>query len=111
MDKRTIKIIEIAEELEWNVNVKNDYIEFRQYSPAGEDFSFTVDTVIPEEIIEQIMEYADNFDIDEHIEIWIDARRNGVSGVPSTRELVEDAEEISKMLDTLAERLLIELRR
>lgn len=105
------KIIEIAEKLEWTVNVENDYIEFGQYSPAGEDFSFIVNTVTPKEIIEQVVEYADDFDIDEHIGMWIEAKRNGVSGVPSTRELVYDAEEISEMLNTLAERLLIETRR
>ena len=105
------KIIEIAEKLEWTVNVTNDYIEFNQYSPAGEDFSFIVNTVTPKEIVEQVVEYADDFDIDEHIEMWIEAKRNGVSGVPSTRELVYDAEEISKMLNTLAEKLLIETRR
>ena len=43
--------------------------------------------------------------------MWIEAKRNGVSGVPSTQELVYDAEEISKMLNTLAEKLLIETRR
>lgn len=105
------KIIEIAEKLEWTVNVTNDYIEFSQYSPAGEDFSFIVNTVTPKEIVEQVVEYADDFDIDEHIEMWIEAKRNGVSGVPSTQELVYDAEEISKMLNTLAEKLLIETRR
>lgn len=107
------KIIEIAEILDWNVNIdiESDYIEFSQYSPAGEDFSFAVNTLKPKEIIEEVVKYANDFDIDEHIEMWIDARRNGVSSVPSIRELVDDAEEISKMLDVLAERLLIELRR
>lgn len=105
------KIIEIAEKLEWTVNVTNDYIEFRQYSPVGEDFSFIVNTATPKEIVEQVVEYADDFDIDEHIEMWIEAKRNGVLGVPSTQELVYDAEEIGKMLNTLAEKLLIETRR
>lgn len=107
------RIIEIAEILDWKVNIdiESDYIEFSQYSPAGEDFSFTINTVNPEKIIEGVIRYADDFDIDEHIEMWIEARKNDVSGIPSTRELVYDAEEISKMLDTLAERLLIELRR
>ena len=43
-----------------------------------------------------------NFDIDEHIELWIEAKRNGVKGVPSARELVYDAEAICKMLQELA---------
>ena len=46
------------------------------------------------------------FDVDEHVEMWIEARRNGVRGVPSSiRELVEDAEDIDKMLEELADAL------
>lgn len=52
--------------------------------------------------IQNVKEYAANFDIDEHIELWIEAKRNGVKGVPSTRELVYDAEAIDKMLQELA---------
>lgn len=51
--------------------------------------------------------YYENFDIDEHIEMWVEAKQNGVSGVPSIRELVDDAEEIEamilKLLQTLQE--------
>lgn len=53
-----------------------------------------------------INEYADDFDPDEHIEMWIEARKNGVAGVPTTRELVHDAEAIQKMLKELAEALM-----
>ena len=38
--------------------------------------------------------------------MWIEARHNGVRGVPSTRELVKDAEEIESMLKELSEALL-----
>ena len=55
---------------------------------------------------EKVEEYAQDFDVDEHVERWIDARKRGVSGVPSTiRELLEDAEAIQKMLNDLAEAL------
>ena len=37
--------------------------------------------------------------------MWIEARKNGVSGVPGTRELVHDAEDIDKMLQKLADAL------
>lgn len=37
--------------------------------------------------------------------MWIEARHNGVQGVPNTRTLVEDAEAIQDMLDELAEAL------
>ena len=50
-------------------------------------------------------EYAAGFDVDEHIEMWIEAKRSGTNGVPSARELVHDAEAIDKMLDELADAL------
>lgn len=77
--------------------------ELSQYSPAGEDFSFGVcHNNDYEKAIEDIKDYANNFDEDEHIEMWIEARHNGVAGVPSTRELVEDAKDIHEMLKELA---------
>lgn len=94
------KIKEIAEHLGWEVDEHNDgTVEFRDYSPAGEDISFTVNA---KEAAEEIYKCYDNFDVDEHIAMWIEARENGVSGVPSTRRLVEDAEDISEMLKELA---------
>lgn len=41
-------------------------------------------------------QYATGFDVDEHVELWIENR--GKNGVPSTaRELIEDAEAICDM--------------
>lgn len=94
------EIKKIAERLGWRVDEYDDgTVEFSQYSPAGEDFSFTVNA---KEAAKEIYEYYDDFDIDEHIEMWIEAREHGAHGVPSTRELVEDAEDIYKMLKELA---------
>ena len=94
------EIKEIAERLGWRVDEYDDgTVEFSQYSPAGEDFSFTVNA---KEAAKEIYEYYNDFDIDEHVEMWIEARENGVIGVPSTRQLVEDAEDIFEMLKELA---------
>ena len=98
------KIKEIAEHLGWRVDEYDDgTVEFSQCSPAGEDFSFTVNA---EEAAKEIYEYYNGFDVDEHIEMWIEARENGAHGVPSTRQLVEDAEDISKMLKELADAVI-----
>lgn len=91
---------EICEKLEWTIHGCDDgTVELEKFSPAGEDFNFSVDI---ENFVENVKEYAAGFDIDEHIEMWIEARKNGVSGVPSTRELVKDAEDIDEMLRELA---------
>jgi glycine cleavage system regulatory protein len=74
-------------------------VELSKYSPAGEDFSFSVEV---NGFVENVKEYSANFDIDEHVEMWIQARKNKASGVPTTRELVKDAEDISEMLKELS---------
>lgn len=97
------KYREICESLDWTIREYDDgTVEVCQASPAGEDFFFTANV---KDFPREVEEYAENFDPDEHIEMWIEARRNGVAGVPSTRELVHDAEEIQKMLNELAEAL------
>lgn len=69
------------------------------YEIIGEDFSICVGV---ENLPAEVREYAAGFDIDEHIEMWILAKRSGTGGVPSTRELVKDAEDIDKMLQEIA---------
>lgn len=97
------KYRDICEELGWYwLNGGDGYIELEKHSPAGEDFSFTVSE---ENFVENVKEYAAHFDQEEHIEMWVEARRNKVAGVPSIKELVKDAEDIDAMLKELAEAL------
>ena len=91
---------EICENRDWRVTVDNDGVaELEKYSPAGEDFTFTARAG---HFVEDVKEYAASFDIDEHIEMWLLAKRSGTQGVPTARELVHDAEAIDKMLQELA---------
>lgn len=112
------KVLDTATSLGWSyeeTNFANDEggYEFFQYSPAGEDFSFAScygsrdlsDDEKGAKLIEDIEDYADDFDEDEHLEMWIEARGNGVAGVPGTKELVKDAEDIHSMLTDLADEL------
>lgn len=94
---------DICEELGWCwLNCDDGNIELEKHSPAGEDFSFTVSE---ESFVENVKEYAAHFDQEEHIEMWVEARRSGTRGVPSIKELVKDAEDIEAMLKELAEAL------
>lgn len=94
---------DICEALEWKVTVFEDgAVELKQFSPAGEDFSFTVSV---KDFAREVEIYADDFDIDDHITMWLKAKENGVAGVPTARELVHDAEAIQEMLNKLAETL------
>lgn len=94
------KLTEICERLDWSIYLDaNENVELRKESPAGENFSICVDS---KNFIQNVKEYAANFDLAEHIKPWIEAKRNGVKGIPSACELVHDAEAIDKMLQELA---------
>lgn len=103
------KIIKAAEALDWAVyhnfvrGTRAISFEFEKYSPAGEDFSFYCESDSPDGMIEEIESYSADFDTEEHIEMLIEAKRNGFAGVPSIRELVKDADAIENMLRELAE--------
>ena len=97
------KYIDVIESLGWNIlgGLNDTGVELQQASPAGEDFVFYTDTA---DFPKGVIEYARDFDPDEHVELWVEHR--GEEGCPSTvRELVDDAEAIKKMLQELANAL------
>ncbi len=89
--------IKKIEDLGWNVreNTK-DFICIRNYSPAGEDMTLEVNSR------EDLITACENFDVDEHFELWYGAN----NGEPSTpRLLLQDCEAQAKMYEALAEAL------
>lgn len=99
-----MSLVERAEALGWSCYVDSDGfgIEFSQYSPAGEDFGFFACGETVDEIVKDIRCYAEDFDIEEHVKMWLDAKVNGTGGVPGLVELVSDASFIQKALNELA---------
>lgn len=91
----------LCENLNWYVKIYETEIEFEKYSPEGEDFLFYVS---PFDIPAEVQIYAENFDADEHAEMWIESR--GKRCVPpSIRDLINDADAIQKMLTELSEQI------
>ena len=112
-----IEAIEDNPDLEWDVskytdysNPQKSYLQFEGNSPAGEDISFSIDfdeSKLPceqiQEIIDQLGSYYECFDTEEHITLNIEAKKNGVAGVPDIETLVEDAQKIDDMIRQLSE--------
>lgn len=97
------KAIEKAEELEWYAVICEDgSVEFEKYSPAGEDFVFYANS---DSLARDVRLYAEDFDIEDHVRMWLNAKENGVGGVPGVVELVDDARDIEEMLGELADAL------
>lgn len=94
------KIVDVLEEKGWRVIDYTDdgRVEIEAWSPAGEDLVFTVDV---KDIAKDLRREYEDFDIDEHVEMWLSAKGR-VRGVPGAVVLVHDAEAIDKMLEELA---------
>ncbi len=101
------KVRRICENLDWSIHEYEKDVELEKFSPAGEDFFFCVDK---KNFINNVIEYAEDFDADDHAEMWVECRHT-VSGVPqSIRTLIDDADDIKKMLLELAENLKRKLK-
>lgn len=112
-----IDAIESNDDLEWyvyadysNFNLKESYLQFDGSSPAGEDISFSIDfdaSKLPceqiQEIIDDLGSYYECFDTEEHVTMLLEAKNNGLSGVPDVETLVKDAKEIDDMIRQLSE--------
>jgi hypothetical protein len=107
-------MLDKAEELEWSYDVwieesrnSRTYAELERYSPAGEDFSIIVDFEKDHQVetfLRDLREYYENFDVDDHVEMWMPSR--GENGCPSSiKALVEDAEAIESMILELLDAL------
>lgn len=68
-------------------------------SPAGEDFGVSIELANP---VLSTYENYENFDVEEHVYMWLNAKVHGVTSVPYVTVLVEDAQAIEKKLDELA---------
>ena len=94
------KFRKVCEDLDWRVmECEDGTVELETFSSLGED---VVVSVPMKNFPEEIQAYYNDFDPEEHVEMWIEAKRNGVGGVPSIRRLLEDADEIDSMLENLA---------
>ena len=107
LNEKTIAILE-ENDITVSESYEQDgeyYREIEFYSPEGED---VVETIwydgTDDGFIEAFRQLADNFDADEHAEMWIN--NCNVKGVPdSVRVLIDDAENIKDTLLEVAEKL------
>lgn len=113
-NKELEQLLENAEGLDWSYTIyqeregtyngwhcnEGNYVELEKYSPAGEDFSMIIDfdmADLVDSFLDKLKEYSEDFDVDEHVEMWLPSRGKG--GCPgSISELVQDAEAIRDMI-------------
>lgn len=106
MKKFINKITDIAEDLDWSVNVNGNELEFSKYSPAGQDFNFCITADSLEEAVEKMNEYCNNFDCSEETALWLDESGHGTNGVPyDMKDLYEDMEACLEMMEELRDKI------
>lgn len=106
MKKDFKKIIKVAEELGWSVQIEKNEFTFRKYSPAGQDFNVYINADNLEEVIEKIQERCDNFDCSEETYLWLDNTGHGANGAPyDMKDLYEDMESCLEMMQELHDEL------
>lgn len=59
--------------------------DISQYTPAGEDWHFFLGKLT------ELKDYVEGFDPEDEFAMWMEARHNGVAGVPKPYELWKDS--------------------
>ncbi len=110
IDDLTDAVVECAEAKGWKVNAGIYYkeqkseFEFQKYSPAGRDFSFSVEMRCANinSLIENMEEYYEDFDVDSEAYLWLDQSGHGRNGAPyRMRAVIEDMEATERMIERL----------
>ena len=86
---------------DWYAETDGEYITFYNQN-VEEDYFEEIDA--PDNLdalLHDVYNRYDYFDPDEHVEEWIRYKNEGVSGVPSVRELIKEADTINDDLHDL----------
>lgn len=99
MKKDIEDLIAKAENNGWTVDVDGNEYTFYQYSPAGQDFSFSVTGETKEELLNEITKYRDDFDCSEEAYLWLDSSGHGTNGAPyDMKDVYEDMAACAEMV-------------
>ena len=88
------QVLNKIKELGWSVDKYDDCYELGTYSPAGQDFSITVDKNDDiKYFIENIYETYLDFDVSYEASLWLDEYGHGKNGAPyDMKDVYEDME-------------------
>lgn len=104
-EKQKCAMLVKIDDMGWYIHVDDDggSIELEKWTPAGEDFIFSI---AGKDIAAEVKEYYEGFDPNEHAKMWVE-NMGRVDGVPKDiRTLIDDAEAINNMLVELVDALL-----
>lgn len=98
------KLIAKLEAHDFTVRREEDEWEFGKYSPAGQDFWFTVYANDIDELAEKVLDYYENFDVSEEAYLWLDHSGHGKNGAPyDMKDVYEDMKACEDYIDEVYE--------
>lgn len=95
MNKRLEYILEKAQSLDYKVEQEDGIVySLRTFSPFGQDCYAEIDSENDAEMfINNLRNYADNFDVSYEAYLWLDETGHGKNGAPyDMRDVYEDME-------------------
>lgn len=99
MVKNMKELISRAEELDWTIEEVDGEYQFQRYSPEGHDFHMYIKGKTAEELIVNIYEYYEDYDVSEEASCWVDHTGHGTNGAPyELEDLVEDFKACKNMI-------------
>lgn len=101
------EVVRVAEELGWTVDLEmENSVTFSQYSPAGQDFSFSINFDDIEDLINEVEQYYENYDASYEAYLWLDETGHGKNGAPYEMiDVYNDMEACKDMVWELSEAL------
>lgn len=100
------KVIDKIRNAEFSVSHEcGDQYNFGKYSPAGQDFSFSVEIGNSlSEFAQNVLNYYDDFDVCYETYLWLDSDGHGTNGAPyDMKDLYEDMEACREIIYELYE--------
>ena len=89
---------------------EDNTITFGKYSPAGQDFSFTIDNGSLEDIASNIHLYYEGYDVSYEASLWLDDWGHGINGAPyDMKDVYEDMQACQEYIYELYEIIMEEL--
>ncbi len=98
--KREIR--KVIEDLGWNANSDTSISTTTDVC----DREIYIECNNKGELKETIENYCEGYDLDDTVEMYLEAKRNGLSGVPDVTTLVEDCESEQQKLEELWEAVM-----
>ena len=117
IDKIVDSLEKISEGTDFSFDIsenKNEEIELlvNGDNPESEDWNFYITIETPEtekdlakSLRNEFFDLYNDYDVEENVYMWLEAKRNGTSGVPGVIDLVHNEEYKEKALRNFAEKM------